>query len=229
MESARIHSSLRRAGHPGWAQGACGFIARPPRRRVLARIPGFTVRGGRLPGTDLPALSEPEALPALRRHLEASPSYYARFEGGRLPLREVSRLSRLGELWVECGPVAPDDAVDLAAAGAARLVVPLEQAEAMADVLGWNLALRWDPARVPAEEALPRAAAFDAPLVSATRIEAPAAPAGVAHLFHLTEGPEPWRLTLERTVEGPPDEGTPEARPDAPPPEDAPRTAWTDL
>lgn len=187
---------------------------------MLERIPGFLVRAGRLPGLDLPAIGDHGGLAAWRAHLGKSEGYYLRFDG-TLPLREVARLSRLGELWVDCGPLAAEDAVDLASSGAARIVVPIAKAEALADAIGWNLAFAWDPAAMPAPKALALAAACDAPLITDTAV---ACDVGVADVFLRTFGPEPWRITLERIVAGPADPR--DVSVEKP---EAPEQTWTDL
>jgi hypothetical protein len=84
---------------------------------------------------------------------------YIHFEADGLPLRELPRLARRGEVWADARPTDAQDAIDLAVAGAGAVIawygaVPDEQLRAMAAELGPTFILATEPPHLQAAVAL---------------------------------------------------------------------------
>ncbi len=181
------------------------------------RLRGLRIVDGKLPGAGLPGLDERHALQEWRGKIGAPP-FFVRFEDGRdAPLDEVQRLSRLGELWVDPGAVTADDAMDLAVAGARRIVV-WTGAEGLAEVveaMPESVLLGWDVARPGCgslSAAIALAQQYSLPILIAAR---PLTPVEGVDAYTLEPGGEAWSLALQRIATVPTFEGEPEAGADA--------------
>lgn len=162
------------------------------RRRPFNLAPGraiMEVRGVEVvSGTDVRRLVAEAGL--------QGPAYFHFPASQDLPLEEVARLARRVEPWVECSPQNVADALDLAVAGAARVVVrfgsvPPQVLAEIAETMGAGFLLRSEKGNPEAAAALARE--LNCELLLSDESEAPI---GVP-TWRLTE-PGPGRFLLDQ-------------------------------
>ncbi len=93
-----------------------------------AEVYGFNLVGGGMVDGDVPDLTEndplPEWVPECRGR---GPPFYVRLqdthEGKSLPFGHVKRLSKLGEIWVDCRIEDPEDLLDFLFSGPTRIIM----------------------------------------------------------------------------------------------------------
>lgn len=117
--------------------------------RLPERLTAVSLEGGRPQGVALPALGDREVVAAWRSTLGSGPLYVRCLDRrAPLPVAQVQRLARVGELWLDCA--VPDDEAgfELMVAGAHRLVLWPAEASAIdrLDSLGDSAVLGWDGA-----------------------------------------------------------------------------------
>lgn len=179
-------------GAGGILPGIDGHDALPAALRPTAKLPerllGVLVgRDGRPKGLDLPSLDDRGAAEAWRLALGPGP-YFVRFEdrANEPPLSQVQRVSRLGEVWLDCAIDGIDGALELLIAGASRLVVWGDDPELL-DGVSDSAVVGWD-GRQPLEVAVKDAEPHEVPIVAAVPV--PHRDDLDAGLYQLP--PQPW-------------------------------------
>lgn len=158
---------------PGIADGAAPIAA----ARKLAprqRLNGVVLDQGRAVGLALPPLSDKEILGPWRGLLGRGALYVRCVDRHEpLPVAQLQRLARVGELWLD-GPLpAPDELLDHLVSGVHRFVVWLGEVDDPEEVLaelgdaaalGWSGASPWEDAvRLAKLHAVPVIATADPP------------------------------------------------------------------